>query len=427
VQDGEPAAQGIREGLQLLRAPSFARLFGSRLISAFGSAMAPVAMAFAVLDLTGSAASMGLVIASQTGAQVAFQLFGGALADRGSRQRMLVLADLLSMSTQAAMAVLLFTGSAEVQTLCLLMAVNGVAQALHWPASVGLVPQVVEADRLQQANGLLSLAQSGAIGMGAASAGVLVATLGAAWAIAIDGATFAVSAALVAGMRARAQQRSRQSSLFQDLRDGWTEFTSHRWLWAIVLQFSVMLAAWQGSFAVVGPTVAKRLLGGPADWGWIAGAFGAGLLVGGMLALRVRVERPMLVATLCIFPNAIPVLLLSLPAPVPVIAAGAFLAGVGGQIFGVLWYTALHTHVAPEALSRVSAYDILGSIALVPLGEAAAGPLLEAIGTGPTLWAAACLIVLPTALVLLVPEVRSLRTPGAIPRKFGDDESGGNC
>jgi predicted MFS family arabinose efflux permease len=295
------------------------------------------------------------------------------------------------------------------------MAVNGVALALHWPAAVGLVPQVVPPDRLQPANGLLSLAQSGAMGLGAACAGLLVATLGGAWAIAIDAGTFAVSAALVAGLYASEQQRTVPASLFQDLRDGWTEFTSHRWLWAIVLQWTVMLAAWQGSMAVVGPVVAKRLLGGPTDWGWIAGSLGAGLLAGGVLALRVRVERPMLVATLCVFLYAVPVLLLSIPAPVPMIAAGAFLAGMGGQIFGVLWFTALQTHVAPEALSRVSAYDILGSIALVPLGEAVAGPVLEAIGTGPTLWAAAALIVIPTGLVLLVPEVRTLRSRGVSP------------
>jgi hypothetical protein len=176
-----------------------------------------------------------------------------------------------------------------------------------------------------------------------------------------------------------------------------------------VAQFSLVVAAWNGGFLVVGPVVAERALGGAAAWGWVTGAFGAGLVVGGVLGLRLPIARPMLVATLCVFSFALPLLLLSGPAPLPWIAAGAFVAGVGGQLFSVLWNTALHTRVAPEALSRVSAYDVLGSIALAPLGEAAAGPLVEALGAGPTLWLGAACIVAPTAAVLGVREVRTLR------------------
>ncbi len=394
----------------MLRERDFAHLFWARLVSAFGTAMAPVAMAFAILDLTGSATSVGIVLASETGAVLLFQLLGGTLADRGSRKRMMVLADAMATTSQGTIALLLVTGQAEIPVLAGLMAVTGVSFALHGPASVGLVPQVVERQRLQPANALLSLAQSAAFGLGAASAGVLVATVGAGWALAIDAASFAVSAVIVAGVRPRPQLRRESVGLLRDLRDGWREFTSHRWLWTIVLQFSLVVAAWQGSFAVVGPTVAKRMLGGPTDWGWIAGMFGAGLVAGGLLAMRIEVRRPMLVATCCVFAHAVPLLLLAGPSPVWMIAAGAFVAGVGGQIFGVLWFTTLHTRVAPEALSRMSAYDILGSIALAPLGEAAAGPVLESIGTTYTLWIAAAMIIVPTAAVLAVPEVRQLRS-----------------
>lgn len=399
----------------LLRQPNFARLFAARLVSAFGSAMAPIAMAFAVLELTGSARDMGLVIAAQTASQVAFQLFGGALADRSSRKRVMVAADLLALVTQGTMALLLISRQAEVPTLVALMAVNGVAFALHWPAAVGLVPQVVSRERLQPANAALALAQSGALGLGAAAAGVLVATVGAGWAVAVDALTFAISALLIAGLRTRPQVRSPAPSLWRELREGWREFTSHRWLWAIVAQFSLVVAAWQGSFAIVGPWVAERSLGGAAAWGYIAGAFGVGLVVGGLIAMRLPIGRPMLVGSLAVFTFALPLLLLAGPAPVAMIAAGAFIAGLGGELFGVLWNTALHQHVAPEALSRVSSYDILGSIALAPLGEIAAGPLVEAFGAPVTLICAALLILAPTALVLGVPEVRSLRSAPAAP------------
>ncbi len=401
--------KGIRGGLDLLRERGLGRLFAARLVSAYGSAMAPVAMAFGVLELTGSATAMGLVIASQSGAAALFQLLGGALADRISRQRMMVAADLLALTSQGAIAFLMITGEARVAELAVLMAITGAAFALHYPAAMGLVPLVVDGKKLQSANALLSLARSGALSLGAASAGVLVATVGAGWAMAIDAATFGVAAILVAGLRPRAQLRSARSSVLLDLRHGWREFTSHRWLWTVVLQFTVLFAAWQASFAVVGPIVAKRLLGGPTDWGWIAGAFGAGLLCGGVAALRLRVERPILVGTLLMFVMAVPPLLLAGPAPVWAIAGGAFAAGIGFELFVVLWYTALHVHVAPEALSRVIAYDTLGSIVLVPVAEAAAGPVTDALGVSATLWIVVALIVLPTLAVLCVPEVRSLR------------------
>ena len=372
--------------------------------------MAPIAMAFGVLELTGSPSAMGLVIAAQSAAQVTYQLLGGALADRTSRKRMLVLSDLLAMTSQFAMALLLLTHTSSVTPLIALMAVNGVAFALHWPSFIGLLPQVVERHELQSANALLSLAQSGSFGLGAALGGILVATVGPGWAIAIDAATFGTSAILVMGLRPRSQQRSARVSLVRDLLEGWKEFTSHRWLWTIVLQFTLVVAASEACYGIVGPIVAQRHLGGPADWGWIVSAFGVGLVVGGLIAFRVRVERPILVGTLCMFPTALPILLLSGPAPLWLIIAGAFINGIGSELFGVLWNTTLQTHVAPEALSRVSAYDILGSIALAPLGMAAAGPLVEAIGTSHTLWIGAALIILPTAAVLAVPEVRTLRT-----------------
>ncbi len=403
-----PSPPGFAEGIAQLRDPSFACLFTARFVSAFGTAMAPVAMAFGVLELTGSASKVGLVISSQTAATVAAVLFGGALADRWSRKRVWVGSDLLAATSQTAMALLLLSGNAPIWGLCGLMAVNGLAFAFLGPASVGIIPQVVERPKLQSANALFSLASSGAIGLGGACAGVLVAVFGAGWAIAVDALTFAISAALLAGIRPRPQEHSGEGSLLQQLREGWREFTSHRWLWAIVAQFSLLMAAWGGGFFVIGPVVAERALGGAAAWGWVAGAMGAGLVVGGILGMRLAFRRPMLVATLATFTFAVPLLLLTAPAPVAWIAAGAFLAGVGGEIFGVLWFTALHTHVAPEALSRVSAYDHMGSIVLMPLGEAAAGPLYEALGAERALLLAAACIVLPTLAVLGVREVRTL-------------------
>jgi predicted MFS family arabinose efflux permease len=393
-----------------LRDPSFARLFAARLVSAFGTAMTPVALPFAVLeDLGGSPREVGVVVAAGAGAQILMQLFGGALADRGSRKRQMVGADVLAALAQAALAALLLAGAASLPALIALQAVIGVSFGLHFPAAVGLVPLVVAREKLQPANALLSIAHSTALGLGAATGGLLAARFGAGVALGVDAATFAASALLVSGVRTQPQARFAPTSLFAELRAGWREFTAHRWLWTIVLQFTVMTTGWFGTFAVVGPIVAQRSLGGAGAWGTIAGAFGLGLVTGGLVMLRAAFERPMLVATLSCFGGALLPLLLLGPSPLPWIAAGAFVAGFGFEVFSVLWNTALHTRVAPEALSRVSAYDAVGSIALVPLGEVLAGFGVEAIGAPDTLLWAAAAIVVPTALVLLVPEVRHLR------------------
>lgn len=399
-----------RDGVALLRERDFARLFAARLVSAFGSAMTPIALPFAVLeDLGGSASEVGLVLAVGSGAQIAMQLFAGAFADRGSRKRQVVGSDLLAAAAQATLALLVLAGGATVAAAVALNGLCGFAFALHFPASVGLVPLVVPRERLQPANALLSIAQASALALGAAAGGLIAALAGAGTALAVDAATFLASAARVAGVRPRAQPRGERASLLRDLVDGFREFTAHTWLWAIVLQFTVMLMGWFGAWAVVGPVVAKTALGGASTWGWVVGAQGLGLIVGGAIALRVRFARPMLAATLCCLPSTLVPLLLIGPAPVGALMAASFAAGIGFEIFSVLWNTALHTRIAPEALSRVSSYDVLGSIAMVPLGEALAGWGIDRAGARTTLAWCVFAIVVPTLAVLCVRDVRMLR------------------
>lgn len=404
--------QSVVEGFRLLRQRDFSRLFAARAVSAFGTGMAFVALPFAVLAVVGSddPAPVGYVVASATAAQLGFQLFAGALADRGSRQRMMVVGDALATASQAVLATVLLTGNAGVPLMMALAAFTGLGFALHWPASVGLVPLVVSRRDFVPANALLSVAVNSASGLGAAAGGLLAATVGPGVALALDAGTFAVSGALVWTLRPAAQPREASPGLWAELRAGWSEFTAHRWLWTIVLQFSIVVMGWQATYAVIGPIVADRTLAGASDWGYISAGLGFGLVLGGLIAMRVRIERPMLVGSIGVLGLAFLPLLLIAPAPLGWIVFGTFVGGIGIEIFGVLWNTALHTHVAPEMLSRVSAYDVVGSIALAPVGEALAGPLVARVGTAPALEIAAVAIVAPTLLVLLVPEVRNLRS-----------------
>jgi predicted MFS family arabinose efflux permease len=305
-------------------------------------------------------------------------------------------------------AVAFFTGHASVPVLMALVALNGAALAFHSPALTGFIPEVVAASHLQSANALLGTARSGATALGAAAGGLLVATLGAAPTLVVGALAFGTAAALVGSIRTPDRPPRAPSTLFADLRGGFAEFVAHRWLWVIVLQFSLVVAGMQSFYGLLGPAVARSELGGASAWGFIAAAFGIGTLGGGLLALRLRVRRPMLAATCCVLVFAVPPLVMVAADAAWPVALGTFAHGVAGQVFGVLWVTTLHRRIPGHVLSRVSAYDNLGSIVLAPLGIVAAGVLLERWGASTTLLAAAALVVVPTLLALLDREVRTM-------------------
>lgn len=403
------------DSLALLRQRNFTLFVAARWVSFLGNAMAPVAIAFAVIGINGSASALGLVLGARVAPQVLLLLAGGVWSDRLPRNQVIAGANLVGGAAQALAAFLLITGAAEVWQLLVLEAVNGAGFAFGGPADVGVVPQIVPGERLQEANTIVRFGSNLASIGGAALAGILVAAINPGWTIAVDAATFFVAVPLVLGIGGIEKVPARAvSSFVGEMRAGWSEFIAHRWLWAIVVQFSVLVAAFFGCFLVLGPIVAEHDMDGARSWALIVGAQSVGLLVGSALMLRLRSSRPILVATLMTFLFALPVILLAIGAPVWTVAAGGFVDGIGAEVFSVYWYTALHEHVAPEALSRVSAYDALGSLALAPLGMAVAGPLADFVGVDATLWLGAVLMVGSTIAVLFVPEVRSLRSRAAM-------------
>jgi predicted MFS family arabinose efflux permease len=133
------------------------------------------------------------------------------------------------------------------------------------------------------------------------------------------------------------------------------------------------------------------------------------MIVAGVVALRYRPERPLLVATLAVLTMAPLLALLGLAAPLSLILPTAFVAGVGLELYGVFWDTTLQQHIPDEKLSRVSSYDVLGSFALIPVGVAVMGPISNAIGVADTLMGAALIVVLATIAVISVSDVRNLR------------------
>ncbi|HEX6140143.1 MAG TPA: MFS transporter [Candidatus Limnocylindria bacterium] len=397
----------VRGSTEALAERDFRLLWIGQSGSAVGDALVGVALAFAVLQLTGSAADLGLVFAAYAVPRVVLTLAGGVWSDRLPRQRVMVACDLLRAAAQAVVSTLLITGNAGVGHLIGLALVMGSASAFFQPASVGLMPQLVSAGRLQQANALVSISQSAAHIFGPLLAGLIVATIGPGWAFAIDGASFLVSAGFLLAMRVPPQPASERRPFVTELAEGWREVSSRRWVMAAIVAFSLSNAS-LGAFQVLGPVVADRELGGAAAWGVIVTGGAIGGLLGGAVSLRWRPRRPLVPGFLLMAVATVQLLLLIPPLPAPVVAAGSLVTYSAIVLSNTFWDTMLQQHIPREALSRVSSYDWMVSLVFQPLSFAAVGPLSEAIGVETTLLLAAGLGIAANALVLLVPGVRRL-------------------
>jgi MFS family permease len=400
-----------RELFGALRERRFRLLWLGQATSTLGDGLVPVALSFAVIGtLNRSATALGVVLAAHILPLVLFVLAGGVWADRLPRQLVMLVSDLIRGAVQATIAVLLLTGAAELWHLVVLIAVYGTAEAFFQPAATGLVPATIGPRRLQQANALLGLSRSMAFVVGPAVAGVIAATANPGIVFVVDAATFAVSATSLALLRLpRSRREGERKSFLADLKGGWHELVTHTWLWVIVAWASTFLFMVIAPFLTLGPVIAKQSLGGAAAWGIIAAGWGTGSLCGGLLALRWKPARPMLVCTIFTLPIAPAVALLALRAPAPVIAVAQAIGGLGMGLFGAVWQTTLQQHVREDALSRVSAWDWMGSFAFLPLGFILAGPVSGVIGISTTLWISVGYLIVSTLAVLLVPSVRNLR------------------
>ncbi|WP_371581844.1 MFS transporter [Streptomyces sp. NBC_01314] len=388
---------------------NYTLLTTAAVVTNLGSNGALIAAAFAVLEAGGDGGDVGLVAAARTLPLVLFLLIGGAVADRLPRHRVMVAANTLSCLSQAVFAVLVLSGEAHLWQMMLLSALGGTGHAFFGPAAEGMLLSSVTAEQAGRAFALFRFASQGATMTGAALGGALVAVIGPGWVLAVDAVAFAFAGALRAFLDvSHIPAREPGHGMLADLRDGWHEFTGRTWLWAIVVQFSLVNAVMVAADAVYGPQVANDSLGGPGPWGLALALFGAGNAVGALLMTRWKPRRLLLVGVLCVFPFALPSAALAVPTPIAVLCLAMFVSGLSIEVFGVSWMTALHQEIPEDKLSRVSAYDWFGSVAMVPLAAALAGPAESAFGRTAALWGCAALCVAATAAVLCVRDVRNL-------------------
>jgi predicted MFS family arabinose efflux permease len=394
---------------EVLRNVEFRRLFWSRAISNVGNGVAPIALAFGVLALPGATAtSLSIVLAAQAIPLVLMLPFGGVIADRLGRARVIMVTDALVSVFVMTTAILFITGHATVPVLAVLGALSGLLNGMWYPAMSGLTPDVVPDEQLQSANALVSIATNVGFIFGNALGGLLVALVGPGWAIAIDSLSFLISASLIYSIRHVAKPHDSGESVLTDLIHGWRVFLSFRWIVVIVGCFSFIVMVWRGAEEVLGPVLALDIYGGPKGWALVMACQGVGLLIGGIAASRVRAGHPLVIGMLVTLALPVWLLLLAAEAPLLLAAAGAFVFGFALELFYVFWLTALQTRVPRESLSRVTSYDALGSMMFGPIGLALAGPLVAVIGLHATFVAGAVVATVAVAASLMFRSVRQL-------------------
>lgn len=391
-----------------LRHRSFAWYFASRLVNTLGSMMASVALAFAVLDITDSAVALGQVLAARTVPMVALLLYGGVIADRFPRTLVLQVSNIGSAVSQGAIAALVISGHAEIWMLVVLSVVQGAVSGVAFPAMASVLPQLVPADQLQPANALVSLTRNGLMVLGPTVGALLVVSVGSGWALAVDAATWLVSALLLLPVTLPPRPVSEAPpDTWGELREGWRFFAATPWLWQVVAGFSVLNFIHAGAWLTLGPAIADDTIG-RQGWGLVLSAEAAGLLLTTVVLLRVRLERPLLLGMLGVALLAPPMLVLGVSPQLWLLVAAAFVAGAGTEVFGMGWNLAMQENIDDTMLSRAYSYDALGSFVTLPLGQLAFGPLAVAFGVEEVLVVSAVGYVAVCGLVLCSRAVRTL-------------------
>ena len=394
------------------------RLFIARFISNFGNGMGPIALAFGILALpNGSGNMLGFVLGTTTVVFLLMAPFGGVIADKYGRARMVGLTD---MAAGAVLFIQVFYFAKGEVPLAILLITNGffgLMWGIFWPAFSGLMPAVLPEEGLQKGNALNAFMTNAGVISGAAVAGILIDVFGVAFTLAIDAASFFISGFMIFTFRhltPRAQQT--ENTMLDDLLHGWKVFLSFRWIVIIVGAFSFIVLCWAAAENVLGPLIALEHFNGAKSWSFVISAESAGLIFGSLIAIKVKPKYPMRFLMISSFTITFYIWSLAKPQPLLIIEFGAFLFGITLDLWGTLWNTALQRQVPRDSLSRVSAFDAMGSMMFRPVGLAIAAPLSTLVGIENFLQILAAITVVAIVVPLLDPQVRNMSYED-LPRK----------
>lgn len=410
----------LRELSTPLRDRNFSRFFYGEVVNTAGSSMSAIALAFAVLGISDSPSALGWVAAAWTLPMVALMLLGGAIADRLPRTVVLRGCNLVQGAVQATAATLVLTGHAEVWHLAALQFVSGTVFAVSYPALHGMVPILVREDQRKSAYLLIGQAEGALAVAGPAVAGVLVATVGAGWGLAVDGLTYFVAAAFLATVRVPFGTRpDRRASVVGDLVAGWSFVRSLGWVLPVASASLVMNALISGAIGVLGPTIAKDTIGSDG-WGFARSGQALGVFVATLFLARVTMRRPLRSCVLSFTLYAAPMLFLAVWVNTGALAVAFFVAGVGNSIINLAWNLTVQEKVREDMLSRVMAIDGFFSFVAMPIGQILVGPLAHGFGARDVELGSVVLCLVVGLVAASRPAIRNLRLNTSV---FGEDDT----
>jgi len=395
---------------EILKRPNYRRFLVARFISNFGNGMGPIALAFGILHMRGGSASLlGIILGIQTVAMLCMVPLGGVIADKYGRVMVLGLMDIIGGSAFLIQAFFFSTGHVPLGVFLAVNIVYGLSWGVFWPAFGGLMPALVDESELQKANSGNQFVANIAIITGTAVGGILVSTIGSTLALTIDALSFIICGLMVFSMRHLSQESASASSMLDDLKHGWKVFVSIRWLFAIVVGFGAIVMCWAAAESILGPLVAIKNFHGARSWSLVLSAEAVGYIVGSLLGMRIAPKHPMRFLMLSTFSLTVYIFTLAGPLSIWIIAASAFIWGICIDLWGALWNTAMQKEVPEEFLSRVSAFDGLGTLSLRPVGLAIAAPVAAWLGLRTSLELFAGISALVIVAILAVPEVRQMQ------------------
>ncbi|MEV6983774.1 MFS transporter [Sphaerisporangium sp. NPDC051017] len=407
MSDTARKSEDDRRGEPAVWTRDFRLFFTARSVSTLGTGMVPVAMSLGVIQAGYGATGAGLTMAASIVPMALLVLFGGVFADRFTPRRMMVGADAVRVGTQTITATLFLVGTPTLWHLMVISAVNGTAAAMFQPGLASLVPRI--ATDVQRAVATQRTSESFMMLVGPSVAGMLVAFADVGLVFLIDAAGYGVSSVCLALLRLRGVPRAvQEGSIWANLKVGWREFRSRTWMWGVILIWAVMGIAVFGPVYPLGAVIVNDAYKA-TGYGFVTSAFGAGTILGGLIAMRIKPQRPLAAGALAMFFRALEPLSLTLVPPLPVMAVLHVVAGAGSAFWGVMWMTSVQTQVAPEVLNRVHAYEVAGSIIAVPIGQSLAGPVASLVGAREVLAVSSVVSVTGCVLLLSVPAIRGLR------------------
>ncbi len=393
----------MREILQL---PHYRRFLIARFISNFGNGMGPIALAFGILHMRGGSASLlGWILGIQTIAMLCMSPLGGVIADKYGRVKVLGMMDIIGGSAFLVQAYFFSTGHVPLGIFLAVNIVFGLCWGVFWPAFGGLMPALVGEEELQKANSTNQFVANIAIISGTATGGILVSTIGSTLALTVDALSFIICGIIVFSLRRLTVASEGETSMLDDLKHGWKVFLSFRWIVAIVAAFGLIVMSWAAAENILGPLISLKNFSGAKSWSIVLSAEAVGYVVGSLLGMRIRPKYPMRFLMLMTLSVSVYIFSLARPQPLWVIAVCAFFWGITLDLWGAIWTTALQKEVPRDSLSRVSAFDGMGSLSLRPLGLAIAAPMANWLGLDHTLVILAILSGVVTLLTLAVPQV----------------------